>query len=150
MGDQEWELLRFVAGNAPISVGDAATRFGEVHGLARTTVLTVMERLRAKGYLIRRKDDGVFRYSARVSPAEVMRGLIQDFVEKTLSGSVAPFVAYLAESGKLSHQEIEELRRLVDRLPGNSEEPSSIGNLIRTPAPVAEGKLDVPAAQEQP
>src|SRR5207249_331104 len=55
LGDQELEVLRFVAEHAPISVGEVAERFGEPRGLARTTILTVMERLRKKGFLTRSK-----------------------------------------------------------------------------------------------
>ena len=41
------------------SVAQAAQYFGATQGLARTTILSVMERLREKGYLVREKRDGV-------------------------------------------------------------------------------------------
>lgn len=117
LGDQELELLRFVAAHAPISVGEVAERYGEPRGLARTTILTVMERLRQKGFLSRRKDGRAFRYTPRVAPSDLMRGLVRDFVEKTLGGSLSPFVAYLAEAKELSESEVAELRRLLEELP---------------------------------
>ena len=43
LGDQELETLRYISEHAPISVGEVAAGFGEPRGLARTTVLTVME-----------------------------------------------------------------------------------------------------------
>jgi predicted transcriptional regulator len=122
IGDQELELLRFVTEHAPISVREATETYGEAHGLARTTILTVMERLRKKGYLTRRKEQGVNVYSPRLSQAEVLRGLVGQFVEKTLGGSLSPFVAYLAEAEGLSQRELAELRRLLDRLPPEPEE----------------------------
>jgi len=117
LGDQELDVLRFVAENAPISVGEVAERYGEPRGLARTTILTVMERLRRKGYLARRKDGRAFRYTPRVAASDLMRGLVREFVEKTLGGSLSPFVAYLAEAKDLTEEEVEELRRLLDELP---------------------------------
>ena len=111
LGDQELEVLRFVAAHAPISVGEVAQQFGEPRGLARTTILTVMERLRKKGYLARSKQERPARYSPGVPMGEVMRGLVQEFVEKTLAGSLSPFVAYLAEAKGFSDQELAELRR---------------------------------------
>jgi predicted transcriptional regulator len=76
LGDQELEVLRFVAEHAPISVGEVAQQFGVPRGLARTTILTVMERLRRKGYLARSKERPA-RYSPRLSQNEVLRGLVR-------------------------------------------------------------------------
>src|SRR5438093_9993686 len=122
LGDQELEVLGFVAENAPISVGEVAERFGEPRGLARTTILTVMERLRKKGYLTRSRNERPARYSPRLASAEVMRGLVREFVQKTLGGSFSPFVAYLAEAKALPEAELVTLRRLVEELEAQREE----------------------------
>ena len=116
------EMLRFVAEHAPISVGEVAASFGESHGLARTTVLTVMERLRKKGYLARIKEAGLFRYRPQSEPADVMREVVREFVENRLAGSLSPFVAYLAEAENLTDEELAALRRIVDALPDRKVE----------------------------
>ena len=74
IGDQELALLRWVAESGPATVGEVAERFGAPRDLARSTVLTMMERLRAKGYLVRRRKEGVYHYAAKDSPGELMRG----------------------------------------------------------------------------
>jgi predicted transcriptional regulator len=122
LGDQELEVLRFVAEHAPISVGEVAQQFGAPRGLARTTILTVMERLRKKGYLTRSRNERPARYSPRLATAEVMRGLVREFVQKTLGGSFSPFVAYLAEARELPETELAALRRLVEELEARREE----------------------------
>jgi predicted transcriptional regulator len=116
IGDQELALLRFLAEQGPLSVGQAAERFGEPRGLARSTVLTMMERLRQKGHLEREQVDGVYRYASQVPAGDLLRGAVQSFVEKTLAGSVSPFVAYLAEGAAVSESELAELEDLVARL----------------------------------
>ena len=68
-----------------------------------------MERLRAKGYLVRRKKGGVYRYSPKRSQADVLRNLVADFVRQALGGSVSPFVAYLAEDADLDDEQVHEL-----------------------------------------
>jgi Predicted transcriptional regulator len=124
LGEQELELLRFVTDRAPITVREAAEEFGKPRGLARTTILTVMERLREKRFLTRSKSEdarGAFLYAPAVSKSDLMRGLVQDFVQKTLGGSISPFVAYLADAGNLSESEVAELRRLVEEFDHNRE-----------------------------
>jgi predicted transcriptional regulator len=115
LGELQLEVLRFVSDHGPLSVGEVVTRFGEPRGLARTTILTVMERLREKGYLTRAREEGVFRYAPRVEKAAVLRDLVREFVEKALAGSVSPFFAYLAQEKDLSEEEIAALQALLDQ-----------------------------------
>ena len=116
IGEQELALLRHIADRGGITVGEAAEEFGAPRELARSTVLTMMERLRRKGHLARRLVDGVYRYRARTTSAELMKGAVQRFVERNLDGSVAPFLAYLSEAGQVSDAELRELEDIVARL----------------------------------
>jgi predicted transcriptional regulator len=116
IGDQELALLQYLAEFNNASVGEVATGFGEPRGLARSTVLTMMERLRGKSYLRRKQVQGVYRYSTSTGPGEVMRSAVGQFVEKTLSGSVSPFVAWMSERTDVSDNELAELEALVHQL----------------------------------
>ncbi len=116
IGEQEMALLRHIADRGGVTVGEAADAFGSGRGLARSTVLTMMERLRRKGHLSRRVADGVYRYRSLSSSAELLKGAVQRFVERNLDGSVSPFLAYLSEAGELSEKERRDLERIVARL----------------------------------
>lgn len=124
LGEQEMEVLGFVTERQPVTAGEVAEAFAESHGLARTTVLTVMERLRKKGYLVRGRRSGIFYYSPRLSQSEVLQGQVSRFVETTLHGSLAPVVAYLSRSRRLSDEEVAELDRLVEELKREQEDRS--------------------------
>ncbi|QDE40614.1 BlaI/MecI/CopY family transcriptional regulator [Luteibacter pinisoli] len=116
IGDQELALLQHIEEAPKSSVAEVCAAYGEARGLARSTVLTMMERLRAKGYLTRRKADGAFRYSVTSESGDVMSGAVSRFVERTLQGSVSPFVAWMAERGQVSDTELAELEVLVGQL----------------------------------
>src|SRR6476661_4033660 len=113
IGEQELTLLRHIADRGTVTVAETVDEFGANRGLARSTVLTMMERLRKKGYLARRMADGVFRYRALSSSADLMKDAVQRFVERNLDGSVSPFLAYLSETEELSEQEKQDLERIV-------------------------------------
>jgi predicted transcriptional regulator len=116
IGEQELALLRHVADADSATVGEVVDTFGRDRDLARSTVLTMMERLRKKGYLVRRLSDGVYRYRAHATSAELLQGAVERFVERHLGGSVSPFLAYLSDAGELSDAELKELADVVERL----------------------------------
>jgi predicted transcriptional regulator len=116
LGDQELALLRYITERSPVTAGEVAAGFGEPNGLARSTVETMMERLRKKGCLNRSRQDGVFRYTTTMAPQELMTGLVRQFVEQTLAGSLLPFVNYFSQQNRLSATELRELERMVEKL----------------------------------
>ena len=115
-GEQELALLTWLAEHPAATVGEVADLYGAPRGLARSTVLTMMERLRRKGHLGRRLAGGVYRYRARLSSADLLKRAVGRFVERNLGGSVSPFLAYLSESPDVSASELRELEALVARL----------------------------------
>ena len=115
LGEQESALLAWVANHAPAHIAQILAGFGTETGLARTTVTTMLERLRAKGYLTREKIGASFAYAPQSEHQTQLRGVVGRFVEKTLGGSLDPFVAYLSDAD-LSEAQKAQLRALVERL----------------------------------
>lgn len=113
LGEQEIEILRYVSSRGQISVREVAEYFEQQKGLARTTILTVMERLRTKGFLTRNKVDGIFKYSEKIEAQTVMKGKVTEFVERTLGGSVSPLINYFSGQKNLTSEEVEQLRAIV-------------------------------------
>src|SRR5581483_11377616 len=96
------------------TVRQVAEHLAESRGVTRTTVLNVMERLREKGYVGREVVEGVYRYFPKQPKPQLLRGLVRDFVEQMLGGSLEPFVAYLAEEADLSEEELARLRQRLE------------------------------------
>jgi predicted transcriptional regulator len=113
LGRAEFQILQYVIEHQPATMRAAADHFARESGLARTTVLTVVERLRQKGFLSRKRVAGIYHYSAKVPRADVLHSLVGEFVETTLGGSLSPFVAYLSRNANVSAAELDELKRLV-------------------------------------
>ena len=125
LGLQELQVLRHIARTGPQTVGQVAETFGASQELARSTILTMMERLRGKGYLQRRRTNGVFVYSSPSRDEDLLRDVVGGFVERSLEGSVSPFVAYLARRSQVSEEDLVELEALVERLRAQRRERSS-------------------------
>lgn len=116
LGHQEMDILKYIDMNSPISVGEVARYFANEKKLARTTILTVMERLRKKGFLSRSRIGGVYKYSAKMKTDTLLANKISEFVENILGGSVGPLFNYFVSSSDLTNDELNQLRKMASKL----------------------------------
>mgnify|MGYP006279403331 CR=1 FL=1 len=124
LGELELEVLKIIWERQPCTFPGVAEILTERRGLARTTVLTVIQRLHKKGFLERSKREGMYRYSTTKERGDVIKRLIGQFVNKVLDGSPVPFIAYLVEAEGLTHEQAEALRviaRELDQESGGEE-----------------------------
>ncbi|EMI21829.1 Penicillinase repressor [Rhodopirellula maiorica SM1] len=121
LGRVELEILQFIDANHPVTVREVATYWFEKTGQARTTVLTVMDRLKQKGFLSRKKIRNVYHYSPKRSGSAVLQNLVADFVQGVLGGSVAPFAAYLNDAKSIAPDELAQLKQIVNDLEASAK-----------------------------
>jgi predicted transcriptional regulator len=121
VGAIELRLLEFLNSAGPTSVRDASNSFGKEQGVGLTTVQQMMERLRQKGLLERYREGGIWIYRTKESRETVLQGVVADFVDRTLGGSLEPLALYLTDRSKVSPEEFEKLRQIVNRIPGETE-----------------------------
>ena len=114
LGGLELAVMEVVWERGQVSVRDVLDSLNqEAHSLAYTTVMTIMSRLKEKGWLVAEKKGKAFYYQATRSRQEaeaeavggVMRALLRDFGEL----AVAQFVRELDQLDPAQLQRLAEL-----------------------------------------
>lgn len=121
IGKAELEVLRFIAEAGQSTVTEVGDHLAKTKGQTRNTALNMMERLRKKGFLVREKLDGVFRYAPAEGKTKLYESLVDDFVDTVFGGSVSPLMAYLTRKMDLADSQIAELERIVGELPEGTD-----------------------------
>jgi BlaI family transcriptional regulator, penicillinase repressor len=116
LGEFEIQVLRLVWRNQPCTERQISDLVKQDRAIARTTVLKTLQRLEAKGLLLRVPGDPPIRFRAAIDEKRIVPALIGGFVDRMLGGSPSPLVAYLAESGKLSGKELKALRTIAEKI----------------------------------
>ena len=116
VGAIELRLLEHISKVGPTSVREAGESFGKEHEIGLTTVQQMMDRLRKKSLLTREQVGGIWIYRGVESRENVLKGVVRDFVERTLGGSLEPFALYLADRSSVSEETLTELRQIVAKL----------------------------------
>lgn len=73
-----------------------------------------LERLEAKGLVIRDRSLFVHLFRAGADKQEIIGRRLRAIVDRLCGGSVAPIISHLARTSRLSEAERRELRRLVE------------------------------------
>ncbi len=121
LGEMEIRVLRLVWQEQPCTERQISDLIQQERDVARTTVLKTMQRLEAKGLLVRDPGKSPIRFRAALEEGRVLPKLIRRFVQGTLGGSAEPLVAYLADSKKLSAKDIQALRAIARKIDQSRE-----------------------------
>lgn len=115
LGTLERQTLNEVWQQKEVSVRQLELSFGET--IAYTTIMTTLDRLYKKGFLVRRKSGRAFLYSARFSPEELERGLAEDVISgllDTVTERVEPVLACIVDAvSERDRDLLDDLERLV-------------------------------------
>jgi len=78
------------------------------------TILTLINRLVAKGALSYTRQARGHLYYPKVTERECMRAESRSFLERVYGGALQPMLAQFVQEANLSEQDIAELRRILD------------------------------------
>jgi predicted transcriptional regulator len=83
---------------------------------AYNTVLTLLQRLEAKGYVTGDKGGPANVYRAAVSRDDLVSRRLRELADQLCDGTSSPLLHALVEGGQFTPEEIRKLRDMLDRL----------------------------------
>lgn len=114
LGAVESRFADIIWRNEPLGSGELAKLAEAELGWKRTTSYTVLGRLCQRGLF--KNEGGVVQ--SLVSREDFYSMQSENFVDESFEGSLPAFVAAFSRRKKLSGEEIEELKRLIDGMKG--------------------------------
>lgn len=109
--ESEYKFCLILWENEPVSSRELSDLCKERLGWSKTTTYTVIKRLSDRG-VVKNENTVV---TSLVSKDDVQRAEIDELVEKRFEGSLPAFIAAFAKSKKLSQEDIDEIRRIIDK-----------------------------------
>lgn len=109
----ELEIMHEVWRLEQATVRDVYEALRERRKVAYTSVMTVMKILEQKGHLKKKQQDRAYVYQPARPRAQVLRGMVQDFVDRVFQGAAKPLMVHLVEDSRLSPEDLAEIRRLL-------------------------------------
>ena len=94
-------------------VGEVWRTLSDRRSLARNTVLTVITRLEAKGWLVSRREGNAFRYTPAFPKEEAQVEEVRRLVDTVFDGSAEGLVMTLLDGGALTAEEEKRIREMI-------------------------------------
>lgn len=111
--DAELEVMQALwACDPPALRADVERILAPTHPMAPTTLLTLLTRLKDKGFVHVVKEGRKTLYAPCVTREDYLAAQSKRFFDKLCGGSLSVFASALCESG-LSKEELQELRELL-------------------------------------
>ena len=90
---------------------------------AYTTVLTLLQRLEAKGYVMSDKSGVAHVFRPAVTRDKLLRQRLKDLANQLCEGTATPLVLALVEGQRFTAAEISQFRQLLDQLEIKKKSP---------------------------
>jgi BlaI family penicillinase repressor len=113
---QELAIMKVVWELEKATVRDVYEKLREQRQIAYTTVMTMMKILETKGYLKKSQLDRAYVYRPSRPRQQVMGAMVRDFVERVFDGAAGGLLLHLASDSRLSKEERERIRRVIDKM----------------------------------
>jgi BlaI family penicillinase repressor len=114
LGKLQLAIMRVLWTHGESTVADVHRSLEPSHGLAPTTIATMLKKMEGKGVVEHRTEGRRFVYHAIVSEASVTRSMVADLKERLFDGSAAALVSHLLRAHDVDQDELAELRRQLE------------------------------------
>lgn len=108
--ESEYRFCLILWANEPIKSTDLAKICEKQLGWKKATTYTVIKRLGERGVL--KSENAVV--TSLVSKEEVQQAQMDELLERTFEGSMPAFIAAFAKHQKLSVEEVQKIKEMID------------------------------------
>ncbi len=111
--DGELEILQVLWRAGPCTIGQICKTLRQKRAVALTTVATMLKVMLEKKLVQRKQGKQSYIWSAKTTQQSAATGMVRKLVNAVFDGSAQRLVAHLVESGQLSDEEREAVRRMM-------------------------------------
>ena len=112
--EAEWEVMNVLWERTPLTAVEIAEALILKTHWSPKTVKTLLGRLARKGVVGYRTDGNRYVYSPAIPRRSYVREESASFLERVFGGETAPMLVHFVRNTRLTAEQIEELRRLLD------------------------------------
>ncbi len=116
VSEAESIVMEVLWGRSPLGSDEVVAALAARSDWAEPTIKTLLNRLLKKGAIRAERDGRRYLYSPVLTRDAWVASQGEGVLDRLFGGRVAPLVAHFSERGKLSQDDIDELKRLIGEI----------------------------------
>ena len=120
--EAEWSVMECLWEHSPRTGREVTEVLAEKEGWNRSTTLTLLSRLEAKGAVSSNSEGSKKTFSAALRREDAAMHETEDFLSRVYKGSLSLLVSSMTKKKALSQNEIKELYAMLKELEGGTED----------------------------
>lgn len=120
--EAEWSVMECLWTHSPRTGRELTEDLAEKAGWNRSTTLTLLSRLEAKGAICSNSEGGKKIFSAVLRREDAAMRETEDFLSRVYKGSLSLMVSAMTQKKALSKNEIQELYAMLKEMEGGDED----------------------------
>lgn len=121
ISDSEWQVMKIVWANKYCTANDIVQKISEAADWRPNTTRTLINRLLKKGiidYEVDENDNKTYHYFAIVPESQCVKAESESFLRRVFNGSLNLMLENFINESKLSEDEIDKLKQILDKKKG--------------------------------
>ena len=118
LSKSEWALMKICWEKGQSTAREIYEETLKVKKRGYQTIKTMLDRMVNKHYLEREKLGPIWLYRPAVSRANILKEEIETLADNVLDNTLVPLFTHLAEKETLTTEEIDALRKLIEKHEG--------------------------------
>ena len=114
ISEAEYEIMKVIWSSYPISTNEVVLKFKDKNQWSPRTIQTLLSRLVKKGAVGFTKRSREFVYTPLINENDYINEESESFLNKFYNGTINSMVMNFIENDKLSHDDIEELKKILN------------------------------------
>ncbi len=117
MSDAEREVLNVLWARGPLGVKEVLGALVESgQAWTRSTVVTLLRRLEAKGYIASDRSQYAFVYRPLISREDVIHARLSEVADELADGQAVPLMLAFVERQRFSAEDVARLQEMLDAI----------------------------------
>lgn len=114
ISEAEWEIMKVLWARAPLSAAEIIEALEGSRDWSPKTVRTLIKRLNEKGAIGFNQTGRIYLYYPLVQEEECVQSETKSFLKRIYGGTLRPMLVNFLQDEKLSREDIDELKRILD------------------------------------
>ena len=122
LSDMEWKVMELLWEKGTVTGREAVEYLEKTMGWSRSTTLTHLRRMEAKGAVGSQMDSGLKNFTALIPREEAVLAETEDFLSRVYKGSLSMMVSAFTQKQSLSRAEIDQLYEILEKMEGGGKD----------------------------